>query len=77
MIELKIGRHTYNITENDKFMDNGACVQLLTQSKRAMMGYSRPSPVLTKANIKQLDKYEKIIKPYSTGVVTFTLKFED
>ena len=32
-IEMKIGRNTYTITKKDRFIDNGACVQLTTQSK--------------------------------------------
>ena len=33
-MELKIGRHTYNITEIDMFMDNGACIQLLSPAAK-------------------------------------------
>ena len=55
-VELKIGKHTYNITRNDVFMDNGFCVQLLTQSKRPIGNFmSRPNPVLSKRTIKQIN----------------------
>jgi len=32
-MEMKIGRHTYTITEEDRFLDNKSCILLLTQSK--------------------------------------------
>lgn len=31
IIDLKIGRNTYNIDENDIVMDNGACIQVITK----------------------------------------------
>ena len=53
-LELKIGRHTYTITNKDKFMDNGSCVQLLTQSKEPASFGFRPNPILSKRAIKKL-----------------------
>jgi len=41
-MNIKIGRHTYEITADDIFMDNGACVQLMTQSKRVQSLTSSP-----------------------------------
>lgn len=55
-IELKIGKYTYTITRNDVFMDNGFCVQLLTQSKRPIGSFmKRPNPVLSKRTVKEIN----------------------
>ena len=54
MIELKIGRITYDITNNDVFMDNGYCVQLITRT--AGYGWTKHYPVLSKRAIKEIDK---------------------
>ena len=48
-MNIKIGRNTYDIVPGDKLMDNGACVQLLTQSKLKGSWGSSPHPVLSKA----------------------------
>ena len=47
-MKLKIGRHEYDITENDIFLDNGCCVQLITQSKEPVRWGHQPHPVLSK-----------------------------
>ena len=44
--ELKIGRNTYTITENDRILFNGNCYQLVTQSVRS--GWYDTSPKLAK-----------------------------
>ena len=59
-MNLKIGRYEYIITAKDKFMDNGACIQLLTQSKEKSTWGRRPSPVLSKRAIKEIKEYTKI-----------------
>ena len=59
MITLKIGRHEYQITEKDTFMDNGACVLLITQSKEKSDWGRRPHPVLSKRAIKEISKFER------------------
>jgi len=60
MLTLKIGRHTYEITAADRFLDNGARVQLTTQSKEMSSWGSRPNPVLSKRAIKELNKCEQV-----------------
>lgn len=67
-MKLKIGR--------DCFMDNGACVQLLTQSKEKSTWGSRPSPVLSKRAIREIAKCERIEKPHNYGgdVTIYRLK---
>jgi len=51
---IKIGRHEYDIQVGDKFLDNGACVQLLTQSKEKCEWGKKTSPVLSKKVWKQV-----------------------
>ena len=58
ILKLKIGRNEYSITADDKFMNNGCCVQLLTQSKEKSDWGKRPNPILSKRAIKEIDKFE-------------------
>ncbi len=60
MIILKIGRNSYEITANDQFMDNGLCVQLLSQSKEKSVWGKRAHPLLSKKAIKTIDGYDRI-----------------
>tara|TARA_R110000796_G_scaffold252500_1_gene387182 strand:+ start:24996 stop:25241 length:246 start_codon:yes stop_codon:yes gene_type:complete len=75
---LKIKTHTYEISEEDQFMDNSACVQLLTQSKERILHCSRPHPVLNKRNIKEISEYKRIDvdHSYGSGVQIFKLEIE-
>jgi len=57
---LKIKRNEYTITEKDRFLDNGVCVQLLTQSKERGTWGGKPYPVLSKRAVAEIDKYERI-----------------
>jgi hypothetical protein len=77
-MELKIGRHTYVITDNDMFMDNTACIQLLTQSKETGIGSGRPNPVLSKRAIKELAGIEKVRHEHDYGsrVTIFSIKMK-
>jgi hypothetical protein len=75
-MKLKIGRHEYEITEKDEFMDNGACVQLTTQSKeRNARWEKRPHPVLSKKAVKALSKYPRKERKnnYGEWVTIFSL----
>lgn len=74
MITLKIGRHSYDIYESDRFMDNGSIVQLLTQSKEKPDWGKRPSPVLSKRAIKEITALERVDKKYLNGVEVFGLR---
>ena len=58
-ITLKIGRHSYEITERDEFMDNGVVVLLTSQSKEPPDWGRRPSPELSKRAIKEIGKFER------------------
>lgn len=61
---LKIGKHIYDITEKDLFLDNGCCVQLLSQSKEKAQKWDRerPRPIVNKKVIKQIMPFKKVIK---------------
>lgn len=59
---IKVGKHEYDIQVGDKFLDNGACVQLLTQSKEKWEWGHQPIPMLSKKAWKQvlnLPSYKK------------------
>ena len=77
-MKLKIGRHEYEITCDDIFMDNGACVQLLTQSSERMIWDASPDPILSKKAVKEISKFEHVQMEhgFSKGVSVFTLKLE-
>jgi len=66
-MKLKIKKHEYEITPTDEFMDNGACVQLLTQSKEASVWGCRPTPVLSKKAIKEIAAFNRIQKEHKYG----------
>lgn len=76
MIKIKVGRHKYEIGSSDEFMDNGACVQLLTQSKEKSHWGKRPNPVLSKRVIKEISVFNRIQKEhrYSSDVEVFSLE---
>ena len=76
-INLKIGRYEYEITEKDTFMDNGACVQLLSQAKQWNV-WRYVTPVLSQKAIKQINKFERIpVASEFTNVQVFRLKLEE
>lgn len=74
-INIKVGRHTYEIGSGDEFMDNGSCVQLVTQSKERSDWGHTPNPILSKRVIKEISVYDRIQKPhhYNSGVQVFSL----
>lgn len=67
LINLKIGRHTYDITEEDQFMDNGNCVQLLTQSKERFDWGTQPNPCLSKRAVKEIAALNRISLEHNYG----------
>lgn len=60
LITLKIGRHTYDITESDRFIDNGIWVQLTTQNKQTYTWDQPVDPVLSKKSVKQIGRFTKL-----------------
>jgi len=66
LILLKIGRKEYPITEKDKFLDNGACVTLLTQ--HGPWGeWSYTVPILSQKAIREIGKFEHVPLPHNYG----------
>lgn len=76
-MRLKIGRNEYEITAQDVFLDNGSCIQLLTQSKEQLVKWGhRPNPKLSKRAMREIESCERIPvdHKYGAGVQVFTLK---
>ena len=76
VMKMKIGRHEYEITGADKFMDNGACVQLMTQSKEKSMWGHRCSPILSEKLVKAIKKLKRTVHlhNYGEGVTVFSIQ---
>ena len=75
-ITLKIKRHEYEITEKDEFLDNGSCIQLLTQSKEYDRWAQESTPKLSQKMVKEISRYERIPRKgrYNTRYSVFSLK---
>lgn len=74
--ELKIGRNTYTITENDRILFNGNCYQLVTQSVRS--GWYDTSPKLAKTKAVKYIKQGFLVegsKTQSYGVPMIYYRF--
>lgn len=77
MIVIKIGRNEYYITSLDEFMDNGACVQLLTQSKERSNWGRKPNPVLSKRAVKEVSAYKRVQKSHAYGASVEIFSLEE
>lgn len=64
MVELKIGRRTFNITNNDVVMHNGACWQLISQTY--FNGWNSATPVMSKTMCEKFVK-KNILVHYKTS----------
>lgn len=53
-IELKIGHHTFAISENDLILDNGSCAQVITQ--KVFKGWSSYAPIMSKKMFRDMKK---------------------
>ncbi|MEI8659297.1 hypothetical protein [Vibrio sp. Hal054] len=76
-IQLKIGRATYEITATDRFMDNGKCIQLLSQSKECDRWARARTPKLSQRAVREINKFERIeldSADYRSTVSIFSLK---
>lgn len=75
-ITLKIKRHEYEITEKDEFLDNGSCIQLLTQSKEHDRWMQESTPKLSQKMVKEISRYERIPRKgrYNKRYSVFSLK---
>ena len=76
LTSLKIKRHVYDITDRDCFMDNGCCVQLLTQSLESAHWGRRPRPVLSRRAVQQIGAFSRVAVPHKYGdhVTVFKLQ---
>ena len=72
---IKVGRQEYRITSEDRFLDNGACVQLITQ-KGPFGKWHYKNIVLPKREIKRLAKLKRIERPhkYGQGISVFSIE---
>lgn len=59
MVELKIGRSIFEITENDVVLFNGACWQLISQ--KIFSGWHYHSPKMSKAMCEKFIKKNILI----------------
>lgn len=75
-LSIKVKRWEYEITERDKFLDNGACVQLLTQGKQRDSWGRKITPILSKKAINQIGKFKRVPCEYPglLGVNVFSLE---
>ena len=78
LVRLKIGRHEYDITEKDRFVYNGACVQLLTQNKNRRTGFSlkKGSTVLSKRAEREISRFQRVNRQQDSRwnwVIVFSL----
>ena len=74
--ELKIGRKTYTITENDRILFNGNCYQLVTQSYRSV--WFESTPVLAKTKAEKYIKQGYLVegsKTQSHGILMIYYRF--
>lgn len=54
VLTIKVGRHSYDITSRDRFLDNGVCIQLLTQAKQRAQWGHYVTPLLSKRAVKEV-----------------------
>lgn len=75
---IKVGRYEYEIGEHDRFMDNGFCIQLITQKIKNHNNWDVVGqPQLSKRAANQLKKYKRIEHTdhnYGKGVRIFSLQ---
>jgi hypothetical protein len=75
LISIKIGRRVFNITEADKFLDNGACVSIIT--RRIWSGtWHTSTPLMTKKAMREIKAFRRVEHPhkYGSGCTVFSLQ---
>ena len=79
-IEIKVGRHNYTITENDRFMDNGSSCMLITQKNGVVCWGTTKNTRLSKKVLEKLvSKYKKVRienRDHYGGVEYFSLSIK-
>jgi hypothetical protein len=75
LVSLKIGRQVYDITEDDKFLDNGACIQIITK-RGPFDTWRHTTPILTKKAMREIGAFARVNHPhkYSSGCTVFSLQ---
>jgi len=60
---LKINRYTFNVTNKDWILDNGACYLCMTlrHREKVMLHYADVPTIMSKKQFKQLFKENKLI----------------
>ena len=74
--ELKLGRNTYTITDEDRIMFNGNRYQLVTQNYQSQLNYY--TPVLSKAKAEKYIKQGYLVEHLRTnkfGMLLIYYKF--
>jgi len=77
LTSIKIKRHVYNITESDRFMDNGCCVQLMTQTRENATWGRPPLPVLSKREVKRIGAFSRVEVPHQYGKHVSVFKLQN
>jgi hypothetical protein len=75
LVSLKIGRQVYDITEADKFLDNGACVQIITK-RGPFDNWRYTTPIVTKKAMRGIGAFARVNHPhkYGSGCTVFSLQ---
>ena len=73
LLTIKCRGIEYIITEKDKFLDNGACVQLISQ-KGPFVGWDYSNIVVPKKEVKRINKFEKIQHRSDKGLKVFSVR---
>lgn len=66
-MKIKINRKEYEITTDDRFLDNGCCVQLLTQSKEKTVRFWQATPKLPKRITTKIMKLKLVDVKHNYG----------
>lgn len=66
-MKVKINRKEYEITTDDRFLDNGVCLQLLTQSKEKTIRFWQATPRLPKCLANKIMKLKLIDVKHNYG----------
>jgi len=77
LVSLKIGRQVYDITEADKFLDNGACVSILTK-RGPFSDWHFTIPIMTKKALREIGAFIRVnhSHKYGAGCTVFSLQNE-
>jgi hypothetical protein len=60
LLIIKVGKKEYTITEQDRFLDNGACIQLISKNG-SFGGWHYNAIVLPKREVKRIAKFRRVV----------------